>query len=68
MTAEEENIRDNGGGCSICSSYPVLNIDGSYWLCGSCVLEKLEDRVAMEKELELIGGQDLIMKVYQRER
>ena len=66
MTAEEKNILDNGGGCSICSSHPAINVDGSYWLCGSCVLERLEDRTAMERELEAIGRQDLIKKVYQR--
>jgi len=38
----EKNKRDNGGGCSICSSFPIVNVGGgSYWLCGSCVLEAI---------------------------
>ena len=33
--------QDTGGGCSICGNLPVVNVDGSYWLCGTCVREKI---------------------------
>lgn len=33
--------RDTGGGCSICRAVPVVNIDGTYWLCGPCVAERM---------------------------
>jgi len=68
MTAKEKNILDNGGGCSICSSYPVVNVDGSYWLCGSCILERLEDWAELCNEVIAIGREDLIKKVLMRKR
>ncbi len=34
--------RDTGGGCSICGGRPAVNVEGTYWLCGPCVNEKLE--------------------------
>ena len=34
--------RDTGGGCSICGDRPAVNVEGTYWLCGTCVNEKLE--------------------------
>lgn len=68
MTQKEKrkNIRDNGGGCSICSSYPVVNVSDSYWLCGSCVLERLEDWGALSEEVINMGREDLIEKVLSR--
>jgi len=68
MTAEEKNILDNGGGCSICSSYPAINVSDSYWLCGSCVLERLEDWFELCKEVTAISREDLIEKVLMRKR
>lgn len=34
---------DTGGGCSICGACPVVNVTGTYWLCGPCVMERLPD-------------------------
>ena len=36
----KKNKRDTGGGCSICGSFPCVNVDGAYWLCGPCVSER----------------------------
>jgi len=41
---KEKNIKDTGGGCSICSDYPVVNISDTYWLCGPCVSRQMEDK------------------------
>lgn len=27
----------------MCGQVPVVNVDGTYWLCGGCVLERLGD-------------------------
>lgn len=35
--------QDTGGGCSVCGSLPVVNVEGTYWLCGPCVLERLSN-------------------------
>lgn len=32
---------DTGGGCSVCGALPVVNVEGTYWLCGSCVAERI---------------------------
>ena len=38
-------IRDTGGRCSICGQRmtPPVNVEGTYWLCAECLLEKLEE-------------------------
>ncbi len=33
-------LLDTGKGCSICGHTPVVNVSGTYWLCGGCVDEK----------------------------
>lgn len=43
MTPEEKIKLDTGGGCSVCGGLPAVNVDGTYWLCGPCVLEKIEE-------------------------
>ena len=37
---EDKNKADTGGGCSICGTFPCINIEGAYWLCESCKAEK----------------------------
>ena len=34
---------DTGGGCSICGALPVVNVEGTYWLCGPCVNERISE-------------------------
>ncbi len=45
--ANAKNKKDTGGGCSICGSYPAIDVEGSYRLCGSCVLERLEENAQL---------------------
>jgi len=40
---EEKLIDDTGYGCSVCRGRPVVNVSGTYWLCGPCVAERLPD-------------------------
>lgn len=40
-TTEARNIADTGGGCSICKAFPAVNVEGTYWLCGPCVFERI---------------------------
>ena len=48
-------IHDTGKGCSICGETPVVNVpDGTYWLCGGCVGERLDERRDLEARLVLI--------------
>jgi len=42
MKLETKLFHDTGKGCSICGSLPVVNVYGSYWLCGPCVLAEIE--------------------------
>lgn len=44
---------DTGKGCSVCGHTPVVNVDGTYWLCGECVSEKLPSspEAALEHDL-----------------
>jgi len=28
--------------CSVCGSLPAVQVHGTYWLCGPCVLERIE--------------------------
>ena len=32
--------RDIGFGCSICGTMPAINVEGTYWLCYDCIIEK----------------------------
>lgn len=32
---------DTGGGCSVCGFTPCVNVEGTYWLCGECVAERI---------------------------
>lgn len=32
---------DTKGGCSICGALPVVNVEGTFWLCGPCVSERV---------------------------
>ena len=40
-------------GCSICGTEPAVLVDrehkGTYWMCGDCVFEMIEDKMAMER-------------------
>ena len=51
-------IHDTGKGCSVCGNTPVVHVpdEGSntYWLCGQCVAEELEDRRQYETRLNKI--------------
>jgi hypothetical protein len=42
-------VKDTGAGCSICGQKPAVNLEGTYWLCGGCVNEKLKDIVEIQK-------------------
>lgn len=35
---------DTGGGCSVCGEVPCVNVDETYWLCGGCVMEQIEEK------------------------
>ena len=50
--ANKKNRHDTGGGCSICGEFPAINVEGTYWLCGGCVLEKSEDMAKLQKSLD----------------
>lgn len=50
-------ILDTGHGCSICRATPVVNVEGTYWLCGPCVLARsscathsVVDEIAAERQ------------------
>ena len=52
MRRENQKLFCNTGeGCSVCGSVPVVNVSGSYWLCGGCVAEKIEDPEQLAKLL-----------------
>lgn len=38
----KKNMRDTGGGCSVCGTSPARNVTGTYWLCESCEEEKID--------------------------
>ena len=42
--AGKKILKDTGGGCSVCGDRPAVNVDGTYWLCGPCVNERLDTR------------------------
>jgi len=46
----EKLALDTGKGCSVCGETPVVNVDegGSYWLCGGCVEERLNEVSAFQ--------------------
>lgn len=48
---EEKLFMDTGGGCSVCGNIPVVNVGGTYWLCGSCVY----DRMPKMEDLDIPG-------------
>jgi len=39
----QKMISDSGGGCSVCGNLPAVNVEGTYWICGPCVAERLLD-------------------------
>lgn len=40
---------DTAKGCSVCGETPVVNIpDETYWLCGGCVAERMNDVAAFQ--------------------
>lgn len=41
LSLEKKLLLDTGKGCSICGHTPVVNVSGTYWLCGSCVEERI---------------------------
>ncbi len=45
MDLRKKNLRDNGGGCSICGSYPTVNLADSYWICWGCAKEHMRDSI-----------------------
>ena len=45
LLLENKLKQDTHGGCSVCGYLPVVNVYGTYWLCGSCVSEKLTENV-----------------------
>ena len=53
MRRENEKLFcDTGKGCSVCGTVPVVNVSGTYWLCGKCVDEKTEESNEMRRENE----------------
>lgn len=44
------------GECSICGNKPALCVDkqhkGTYWLCAECMMERIEDKMQLEAEVE----------------
>ena len=43
VALESKLKQDTHGGCSVCGYLPVVNVSGTYWLCGSCVAERLDE-------------------------
>ena len=41
LSSNQKLIADTGGGCSVCGDLPVVNVTGTYWLCGPCVAERI---------------------------
>jgi hypothetical protein len=52
--------RDTGGGCSICGRKPAVNVEGTYWLCGSCVNEEIEQRDEVIKAMRVLLRQTVV--------
>jgi hypothetical protein len=48
MARLKKNEDDTGGGCSVCSTKPSVNVEGTYWLCGSCVNDLLAELRGIE--------------------
>jgi hypothetical protein len=44
--------KDTGGGCSICGNKPVVNIQGTYWLCGDCARDSMDLNEGIIAELK----------------
>jgi hypothetical protein len=42
-------VKDTGCGCSVCGQKPVVNVEGTYWMCGGCVKEKLAEMEELKR-------------------
>lgn len=45
---------DTGGGCSVCGDVPCVNVEGTYWLCGPCVLERISASADISTHAQLM--------------
>ena len=53
LKLKDKLLLDTGKGCSVCGHTPVVNIpggSGTYWLCGDCVGERLEELSTLRDE------------------
>jgi hypothetical protein len=63
VTLRDRMLMDTAHGCSLCADTPVINVgnSGTYWLCGGCVGERLDEwsraREVLEAALEVAGYQ-----------
>lgn len=59
---KDKLILDTGKGCSVCGHTPVVNLpdgSGTYWLCGDCVQERLNERDDYRNHFEACEKQRL---------